>query len=87
MLPGPTPERTPKAEREAEKLLRAVATRLGREREPTYADLELAAMVRRLIHYGYDLSAHADAVAYCDAIWRRPSIQSWVTIRRPATTG
>jgi glutathione S-transferase len=72
------PPMTDQAKLDAEKLLHAVEQRLATARErPTLADFELAFTMRRLIHYGYDLSTHQAAVKFSDQIWARPSVQSW----------
>lgn len=73
------PAMTPEAQRQAEKVLAVVGTRLpaGAE-EPTLADFELSFMMQRLVHFGYDLRQSRDAVEYAEQIWNRPSVQSWV---------
>jgi glutathione S-transferase len=82
--PHEPPPVTPRAREEAEKLLRAAATRLPPERalRPTLADFDLAFALRRLVRYGHDLSGFPEVVAGADAIWARPSVRSWVAIDR-----
>lgn len=76
------PEITPRAESDAGKLLRIAATRnLGAA--PTLADFELAFALRRLVRYRPELLT-SELRAYSDAIWNRPSVQSWATLPRPA---
>lgn len=83
-LPLPRPDVTPKAREEAESLLRVVASRIRASRTaPTLADYELAFTMRRLVHYGYDLSHQQEAVAFSEAIWNRSSVQSWARQARP----
>ena len=50
---------------------------------PTSADFDLASMLRRLVHYGHDLSGYEEVVGYCNTIWSRPSVQSYVKLDRP----
>lgn len=84
-----SPAMTPEAHRQAEKLLAAVTARLQSTGAlaPTLADFELAFMVQRLIHFGYDLQSHQDAVAFADRIWNRPSVQSWVETKTRRLAG
>jgi glutathione S-transferase len=82
------PAMTPEAHRQVEKLLAVVSERLPGvdPGAPTLADFELAFMMQRLIHFGYELQGFQDVVAFADRIWNRPSVQSWVEtkIRRVA---
>jgi glutathione S-transferase len=72
------PPMTEQARLEAEKVVDAVHRRLDARRQKlTLADFELAFTMRRLIHYGYDLSAHQDVVKVSDQVWARSSVQSW----------
>lgn len=72
---------TPEARAQVERLLELVETR-GRG-DPTLADFDLAAMMRRPIHYRHDLSGHPGAVAFSDALWNRPSMRSfWQQAKR-----
>jgi glutathione S-transferase len=72
---------TPEGRAQVERLLDLVETR-GRG-DPTLADFDLALMMRRPIHYRYDLSGHPGAVAFSDAIWNRPSVRSfWQQAKR-----
>ncbi len=84
-----SPAMTPEAHRQAEKLLAAVTARLQitGALAPTLADFELAFMVQRLIHFGYDLQNHQDAVAFANRIWNRPSVQSWVETKTRRLAG
>lgn len=75
------PPITAQAREEAARLLAVVATRAPSVR-PTLADFDLAFTVRRLVHYGYDLAVYPGAVALSAAIWARPSVASWVAVRR-----
>ncbi len=52
---------------------------------PTLADYELAFALRRLIHYKVGLEGRDDLVRWSDALWNRPSVQSWVRQDRTAT--
>ena len=46
------------------------------------ADVDLAVMLNRLILNGD--SVPAELVAYAQRQWRRPSVQAWVNLQRPA---
>ena len=81
----PPPTVTPKAFEQAAKLL-AVSSAVLAERiptSPTAADFDLTFMLRRLVRYRHDLSRHAELVGYCNEIWARPSVQSYVAVERP----
>ncbi len=82
------PELTPKARDEVEALVAVAskwAARARRSTQWTLADFELACTLRRLIHYGVGLKGRPELVAWADSIWRRPSVQSWVTVDRAAS--
>ena len=71
------PGLTEAAARDLGRLVRLVSTRPPLEgREPTLADYELAFALRRPIHHGVEVIA--DAQLFSEAIWQRPSVQSWV---------
>jgi glutathione S-transferase len=76
---------TPKASAQAAKLL-AVSSVVIPERaaaRPTVADFDLTFMLRRLLHYRHDVSAYPQVIGYCNEIWSRPSVQSYVSVKRP----
>jgi len=78
----PGPGMTEQASRDLARLLRVASSRAPLEgREPTLADFELAFALRRPIAHGVELLA--DVQLFADAIWQRPSVQSWV--RQPRT--
>ena len=82
--PSPGPQTfSPSVTRLAEKLIAITEQRIAtHDSTPlTIGDFELACTLRRLIHYGYDVSNHADIVAFSNRIWNRPSVQSWVNAR------
>lgn len=75
------------AEQQVEKLLR-VSERLVPDRDPAVpllADYDLAVMLRRLVRYGYDLSAHPGLARYCETLWSRPAVQRFLALDRPVT--
>jgi glutathione S-transferase len=76
------PAMTPEAREESDKLLAVCAARIASTagRGPTLADFELASTLRRLIHYRHVPVPEAIA-RWSDAIWARPSIQSWNAAR------
>jgi glutathione S-transferase len=79
-LPMSTPVVTALAREEATALVAMAATRLSAATQdgPTLADYELAFALRRLIHYKVGLEGRDDLVRWSDALWNRPSVQSWV---------
>jgi glutathione S-transferase len=83
---APPPSALSPAARAQVALLLQAASAVVPERSPatpTAADFDLAFMVRRLVHYRQDLSGHDDVAAHCEAIWSRPSVQSFVALQRP----
>jgi glutathione S-transferase len=79
------PPMSAKAHEEADRLIHVAATRTvpSHAKHPTLADFELGFAVRRLIRFDKrDLANHALAVAFSEAIWHRPSVQSWVNQKR-----
>jgi glutathione S-transferase len=83
--PMSAPEPTAKAREEIAALVEMASTRLQSAAEPpTLADYELAFTLRRLIHYKVGLEGRPDLVRWSDALWNRPSVQSWVKHDRSA---
>ena len=82
-----TPAVTALAREEAAALVAMAGTRLSAETQdgPTLADYELAFALRRLIHYKVGLDGREDLVRWSDALWHRPSVQSWATQGRGAS--
>lgn len=79
------PPMTAQAHEEADRLLHVAATRTvpSHARHPTLADFELGFAMRRLMRFDKrDLRDHGLAVAFSEAIWNRPSVQSWVQQKR-----
>jgi glutathione S-transferase len=79
------PPMTAGAHAEADKLLHIVAHRTvpSHVKHPTAADFELAFAIRRLIQYDKrDLANHRLAVAFSNELWKRPSVQSWLSLAR-----
>ena len=77
-LGGKTPPVSQEARDQCRRLLDLVDWRLATrgKGELTIADYELAWMLRRPIHYKGPITAQARA--YSNAIWKRPSILSWL---------
>ena len=86
-VPLHTPAITADAKAQARRLLDLVDWRLTtRGKEPlTIADFELACTLRRLIAYKHPLPAHAKA--FSNAIWKRPSVTSWLELDRSRFDG
>jgi glutathione S-transferase len=79
------PPMSSEAHAEADKLLQIVATRTvpSHAKRPTMADFELAFAIRRLMRFDKrDLAHHALAVAFSNELWKRPSVQSWLSQKR-----
>jgi glutathione S-transferase len=82
---GQTPARTspsPEVQAQAARLLAVGSEFISGRSNHTAADFDLAFMVRRLIHYGFELAGHPDLVAHCQSIWSRPSVQAFVAVQR-----
>ena len=81
-LPMRAPAISKAAREECRRLLELVDWRLAaRGKAPlTAADFELAAMLRRPIHYRGPMTPQARA--YSDAIWKRPSVRAWLDLDR-----
>jgi glutathione S-transferase len=86
-LPMPAREVTAGARAEAAALVEVASKRAAKAAAPTLADFELAFTLRRLIHYRLGLEGREDLVRWSDAIWQRPTVQSWVRADRSAFGG
>lgn len=86
-VPIKAPAPTAEARAQARRLLELVDWRLTtRGKAPlTIADFELACTLRRLVSYKLPVPAHARA--FSTAIWKRPSVTSWLALDRSRFDG
>lgn len=80
------PALTAKAVEEIHKVAKVADRRAAGLRNtatPSIADFELAFMLQRPLHYEYSLAEFPAVVSYAQALWGRPSVQSWLNHQRP----